>query len=90
MGVANDGGSNQHKDSGPNDGADSEARQVPGREGFFQPMDRVVGVGKDLFKRLGPEQLGDHRAPIDTDRGQGRLAKTFVMVHIVSSIAGGL
>src|SRR5262245_60356142 len=90
MGVADDGCSDQHKNAGPNDGADSEARKVPGCQGLSEAVGRMLGVGKDLFKRLGSEQRTNHRASVDGITSQGRSDDNIVTVHGLSSIAGRL
>jgi hypothetical protein len=47
--IADDRGADQYKDARSNDGPDSKAGEIPGRQGLLQPMFRSVRVGEDSF-----------------------------------------
>ena len=88
MGIANNGCSNQHENPCPNNGTDTKAGQIPGRQRLSEPVGGMVGVGQDLFNRFSPEEMGDHRASIHGG-SRRRTVEDIFMVHVPSSIAGG-
>ena len=63
MCIADYGSTYKHKDAGPNNRTNSERRQVPRRQRFFEPVLRLVGIGQNLIDRFCSKKGVTHNRP---------------------------
>jgi hypothetical protein len=55
--FAGDRGSDNRKDSGPDDGPDAKRCERPGAQRFFQTMLREFGIADEFVDRFSGEEL---------------------------------
>ena len=62
MGITDNGCADQDENAGSDDCPDPQAGEIPGRQGLFESMRRMVGVREELIDGFRAKQLRDHRA----------------------------